>query len=65
MEAEEIAARLPQTKFLKNSKELNIWSPYLARASVGRNIPDVVDRGAPGYRRECQGAIRLKIVDMQ
>ena len=40
------------------------WFPYLAQAFVGRKISDVGDRGTPGYRREWQGAIRLKRVDM-
>jgi hypothetical protein len=31
---------------------------------VGRIISEVGDRGTPDYRRECQGAIRLKRVDM-
>jgi hypothetical protein len=34
---------LPQTKLLKNSKELNIWSHYLARAFVGRMISAAKD----------------------
>ena len=46
---------LPQTKLLINSKELNIWSYYLAPTSVGRNIPDGGGRGTPGYRRKWQG----------
>jgi hypothetical protein len=45
---------LPNPKLLKNSKELNIWSHYLAQTSVGRKIPEVGDRGTPGYRREWQ-----------
>jgi hypothetical protein len=55
---------LPQTKLLKNSKDLNIWSHYLARASVGRKISDVGGRGTPGDRRERQGILRLKRMDM-
>jgi hypothetical protein len=31
---------------------------------VERKISDVGDRGTPGYRREWQGAIKLKRVDM-
>jgi len=55
---------LPPTKLLKKSKELKIWSHYLARTSVGRKVSDGGDKGTPGYRRDWQESFRPKRMDI-
>ena len=45
-------------------EKFQIWSPYLARALVGRKISNVVDRGTTGYRREWQESFRPKKLDI-
>jgi hypothetical protein len=62
--AEDINDNLPPTKLLNNSKKLNIWFHYLARASVGGTISGVRLSKKTDYREEMQVASWAKIVDM-
>jgi hypothetical protein len=55
---------LPQTKLLKNSKELNIWSHYRAPTSVGRKISGVGDNRRPEHQGEKEGVLQVKSEDM-